>query len=60
VQSSVVGGALICSEALGVAGTTATGVEEVHPRHNKDYSEKYREWKDVRASFKQTLLEEVI
>jgi autoinducer 2 (AI-2) kinase len=60
VQSSVVGGALICSEALGVAGTKATGVEEVYPRHNKDYSEKYREWKDVRASFKQTLLEEVI
>jgi autoinducer 2 (AI-2) kinase len=59
-QSSVMGGALICSEALGLTGNTKAGVEEVHPKKNINYSEKYREWKDVRANFKQTVLEEVI
>lgn len=59
-QSSAVGAALICNEALGIKTELETVVEEVLPLVNKNDTELYKEWKDVRNGFKQSVMEDVI
>lgn len=59
-QSSVVGGALVCSEALGLKTTLETAIEEVLPQSDKNEAFLYKEWKDVRNGYKQRLAEEAI
>jgi autoinducer 2 (AI-2) kinase len=59
-QSSVVGGALTCNEALGIKAKQETKVEEVLPQSNKNDTKLYKEWKQVRNGFKQRVMEEMI
>jgi autoinducer 2 (AI-2) kinase len=59
-QASVVGGALICNEALGLKTEHEAAIEEVLPRPDKNESRLYKEWKEVRNSFRQRVPEEVI
>ncbi|GEO03561.1 putative sugar kinase YoaC [Adhaeribacter aerolatus] len=58
-QSSVVGGVIICNEALGVTGQTEVPVTVVEPQVNARDQQLYTEWKKNRATFKQMCLEEV-
>ncbi len=59
-QSSAVGAALICNEALGIKTELETAVEEVLPEADKTENALYKEWKDVRNGFKQSVMEDVI
>lgn len=59
-QASVVGGAFVCNEALGITSGVETGVEEVLPQAAKNEGAMYKEWKDVRRSFGQKELEETV
>ncbi|OQP66263.1 sugar kinase [Niastella vici] len=51
-QSSVIGGALICNEALKVAVEFDDTIEVVHPEKQSYYAALYKEWKKVRMSFR--------
>jgi autoinducer 2 (AI-2) kinase len=59
-QSSVVGAALVCNEALGIKTEQETAIEEVLPQPDKNEKALYKEWKEVRNSFKQNVMEEAI
>lgn len=59
-QSSVSGAALVCNEALGIKTELETVIEEVIPRPSKLQEEFYKEWKEVRYGFHQSVVEEVI
>lgn len=50
-QSSVVGGALVCNEALGIKKQNETTVEVIKPE-KEDLDQYYQRWKDVREDFK--------
>jgi autoinducer 2 (AI-2) kinase len=50
-QSSVIGGALICNEALKVAADFNNAIEVVHPQQQNYYAALYKEWKKTRALF---------
>lgn len=52
-QSSVVGGVLICNNALGKPQPPAVTLEVVEPAQREHYNELYNEWKNTRSSFKQ-------
>lgn len=52
-QSSVVGGVLICNNALGKEQPPAVTLEVVAPAEKEHYAALYNEWKDTRSSFKQ-------
>jgi Sugar (pentulose and hexulose) kinases len=49
-QSSVVGGALLCNEALNAKAVFDDTVETVEPQD--DYEEIYKAWKNTRTNFK--------
>lgn len=56
-QASVVGGALICNEAMERKDALDTAIEVTYPqKHN--YEALYEEWKKVRAGFRMDFLEE--
>lgn len=52
-QSSVVGGVLICNNALGKQQPPAITLEEVEPTEKAHYASLYSQWKATRSSFKQ-------
>ncbi len=55
-QSSAVGGALICNEALGVVDVKPADSEEiVSPVSDIDYDDLYKKWKQTRSLFCKTL-----
>jgi autoinducer 2 (AI-2) kinase len=51
-QSSVIGGALICNEALKANVSFDDTVEIIEPRQQQYYGALYKEWKKVRQSFR--------
>lgn len=53
-QSSVVGGAFICNEALGEAEHLPETTEIVEPAAQSAYAALYERWKKTRDAFKQT------
>ena len=60
-QASVVGGALVCAGALGIRSEAEIApVKEILPKSNRIDITLYKEWKKVRNSFKQPVMEEVI
>lgn len=52
-QSSVLGGAFICAEAIGQRGAVPELQEEVTPQDRGRFLELYAEWKRVRHTFSQ-------
>ena len=52
-QSSVIGGVVICNNALGKKQVEAFTLEEVLPQEQQHYSSLYSEWKKTRSSFKE-------
>ena len=52
-QASVLGGAFICNDALGIKNIPPTILEEVHPREHDKFEKLYLEWKKARKTFKQ-------
>ena len=51
-QSSVIGGALICNEALQVSVDFDDTIEVVHPQQQQYYAAMYKEWKKTRTHFR--------
>jgi autoinducer 2 (AI-2) kinase len=51
-QSSVIGGALICNEALQASAVFNDAIEVVHPQQQEFYARLYNEWKKTRAHFR--------
>jgi autoinducer-2 kinase len=51
-QSSVIGGALICNEALQASAEFNDAIEVVHPQQQEFYARLYNEWKKTRAYFR--------
>lgn len=51
-QSSAVGGALICNEALGINGQMDTTIETVYPQDAAHYAAIYAEWEKTRDYFR--------
>ena len=52
-QASVVGGAIICSQALGHVTHAEPTTEITSPKDLEYYASLYIEWKKVRSGFKQ-------
>lgn len=52
-QSSVLGGAFICAEAVSLQGAAPTLLEEVAPENRERFMELYEEWKRARHTFRQ-------
>jgi len=59
-QSSVIGGVLICNEALGETKYLSVTTDVVEPQETKKYTALYEEWKRNRQTFKQLCVEEVV
>ncbi|WP_341835902.1 FGGY family carbohydrate kinase [Chitinophaga pollutisoli] len=51
-QSSAVGGALICNEALGIDGQMESTIETVHPQDEAHYAAIYADWEKTRDYFR--------
>lgn len=51
-QSSVIGGALICNEALKVSVDFDDAIEVINPQQQQYFAALYKEWKKVRTSFR--------
>ncbi|MBO9204142.1 MULTISPECIES: FGGY-family carbohydrate kinase [Niastella] len=51
-QSSVIGGALICNEALKASVAFDDTIEVVHPQQQEYYARMYKEWKKTRMNFR--------
>lgn len=51
-QSSVIGGALICNEALKATVEFDDAIEVVHPQQQPYYAALYKEWKKTRSFFR--------
>ena len=51
-QSSVIGGALICNEALQASVVFDDTIEVIHPQQQQYYAALYREWKKTRTHFR--------
>lgn len=52
-QASVIGGVMICNEALGKHQISTDILEETIPQDNGQHKKLYAEWKKTRSSFKQ-------
>lgn len=52
-QASVLGGAFICNDALGITNATPAILEETFPREQEKFEQLYLEWKKARKTFKQ-------
>lgn len=59
-QSSVVGGAFICNEALGEEEHLSVTLDVVHPGDREYYASLYEEWKNARITFKQICEEKAV
>ncbi|WP_090992518.1 FGGY-family carbohydrate kinase [Pedobacter insulae] len=53
-QASVIGGVYICNKALGFAALNSSILAETVPKNIEQYQQRYAEWKQTRAVFKQT------
>jgi autoinducer 2 (AI-2) kinase len=51
-QSSVIGGALICNEALKASVVFDDTIEVIHPQQQQYYAAMYKEWKKTRMNFR--------
>ncbi|GAB3898018.1 FGGY-family carbohydrate kinase [Larkinella knui] len=51
-QASVVGGVLVCTDALGMAGAEPVTLEEVIPEDAERFQVRYQNWKKARNAFK--------
>lgn len=51
-QSSAVGGALICNEALGIDGQMDNTIETVYPQEEAHYAAIYADWEKTRDYFR--------
>jgi autoinducer 2 (AI-2) kinase len=51
-QSSVIGGALICNEALKATVEFDDTIEVVYPEQQQYYAALYKEWKKTRGFFR--------
>lgn len=51
-QASVLGGAFVCNDALGVENIAPELLEETHPQDQDDFEKLYQEWKNARKTFK--------
>jgi autoinducer 2 (AI-2) kinase len=54
-QSSVVGGVLICNNALGKPQPAPVTLEVVAPAPQNEYKTLYADWKNARSHFKKML-----
>ena len=52
-QASVLGGAVICNDALGITGISLSLLDETFPQEQQKYEKLYLEWKKTRMTFKQ-------
>lgn len=52
-QASVLGGVLVCNEALGLANFEPVLLEEIEPQDHQQFEQLYQEWKNARRTFKQ-------
>lgn len=52
-QASVVGGALVCKEALGYGTQFDSEVKEISPERHEDIQQEYQEWKRMRSGLSQ-------
>ncbi len=52
-QASVLGGVLICNEALGLENFEPELLEEIEPQNHEQFEQLYLEWKNARRTFKQ-------
>lgn len=52
-QASVLGGAFICNDALGIENKTPSILEETFPQDRETFEQLYLEWKNARKTFKQ-------
>jgi autoinducer 2 (AI-2) kinase len=59
-QASVVGGALICSEALGEKVELESEMEIILPQEEQNHQSHYDDWKEVRSHFRKTIVEEAV
>ena len=54
-QASVLGGAFVCNDALGVENRMPELLEETFPQNHEDFEQLYQEWKNARKAFKQVV-----
>jgi|GEM_PF-111398 len=59
-QASVMGGVLICNEALGRTAQRDSTVEEIVPKESPLFEERYQEWKETRRELHRIFTQEVI
>ncbi|MGV3503669.1 MAG: FGGY-family carbohydrate kinase [Adhaeribacter sp.] len=59
-QASVVGGVLLCNQALGLEALPAGPFTAVAPQNSGQGQQHYQEWKKARSTFKQHCLEKVL
>ncbi|MDR2274958.1 MAG: sugar kinase [Sphingobacterium sp.] len=52
-QASVLGGVLVCNEALGLENFEPELLEEIKPQNHEQFEQLYLEWKNARRTFKQ-------
>lgn len=52
-QASVLGGVLVCNEALGLENFEPELLEEIRPQNHEQFEQLYLEWKNARRTFKQ-------
>lgn len=54
-QASVLGGAFICNDALGIENETPAILEETFPEQQDKFEKMYHDWKKTRKIFKQVV-----
>jgi len=55
-QASVIGGVIICNEALRTQGNHELQFKEIAPQETRNFNDRYENWKKVRSGFKQVFL----
>jgi len=51
-QASVIGGVIVCNEALQVVMNQQLGTKELAPKEQEHIQKRYEKWKEVRSGFK--------
>jgi len=54
-QASVLGGVLVCNEALGLENFEPVLLDEAEPQNHEQFEQLYLEWKNARKTFKQVM-----
>lgn len=54
-QASVLGGAFICNDALGIENETPAILDETFPEQQEKFEKMYQDWKKTRKIFKQVV-----